>query len=297
MNTTKENSITKWFRKPFPLVESTNDKVLISLGSGVVVVCILILIKPFGIESYNGIFFFLAGFGVIDFIITAINLFLLPLLVPHFLKSTSFTTGKNLLIILWILLNISFVNYFYSNFMIDKIYPANFENHSSISFSKWVTMTFSVGIIPVIFALYYIEKRFFWRNSSRAENLNKETSKPHQDKLGKQIQLKSNKDITLTINSADLICVKAEGGNYVSVYWYEKNSTKTELIRMTLTGFMENTNTTDALVRCHKSYIINLNKVISYQGNARSILIQLEGLDFSVPLSRSFPRNKLKRSN
>ncbi len=251
--------------------------------------------QTFWIRILQWHIFFLAGFGVIDFIITALNLFLLPLLVPHFLKSTSFTTGKNLLIILWILLNISLVNYFYNDIIIAKIYPSTFENHSSIA--RWVTMTFSVGIIPVIFALYYIEKRFFWRNSSRAENLNKETSKPHQDKLGKQIQLKSNKDTTLTINSADLICVRAEGGNYASVYWYEKNSTKTELIRMTLTGFMEDTDTTDALVRCHKSYIINLNKVISYQGNARSILIQLEGLDFSVPLSRSFPRNKLKQSN
>ncbi|WP_321375533.1 LytTR family transcriptional regulator DNA-binding domain-containing protein [uncultured Draconibacterium sp.] len=295
MNTKKENSITKWFLKPFPVVESAKDKLLISIGSGVVVVGILSLIKPFGIESYNGIFFFLVGFGIIDFIITALNLFLLPLIVPRFLKSTSFTTGKNLLVILWILLNISLVNYFYNDIMIAKVYPATFENNSSIF--KWVTMTFSVGIIPVIFALYYIEKRFFLRNSNLAEILNKETKKTNSDMQAKQIQLKSNKDTTITINSADLICVKAEGGNYASVYWHEENSTRTELIRMTLTGFMEKAETTEALVRCHKSYIINLDKVKSYQGNARSILVQLEGLDFSVPLSRSFPRNKLKKRN
>ena len=287
------NQITDWFRKPFPVVESAKEKLLISLGSGVVVVGILVIIRPFGIESYKGIFFFLSGFGIIDFVVTALNLFLLPLIIPHIINYSTWTTGKNFLAILWILLNISLINYFYGQHMVSKSYIEGLENLNRTGILSWITMTFSLGVIPVVFVLYFIEKRLFRRNWNMAANFSKEIKDQSTLKTKKQIELKSSRDTSLIVNSADLICVKAEGGNYASVFWYDESGVKKEMIRLTLVGFLEKTNGLDNIIRCHKSYIANLDKTLSFHGNARSVTIRLDGLDFNVPVSRSFPREKL----
>ncbi len=287
-----KNQITDWFKKPFPTVESAKDKLLISLGSGVVVVGILLIIRPFGIESYKGKFFFLSGFGIISFLVTALNLFLIPLALRGIINNSNWTTGKNFLAILWILLNISLVNYFYGEHLVSETYKEGLENLNRTGIVSWITMTFSVGVIPVVFALYFIEKRLFRKNWNMAENFSKEMKGQSTLKTKKQIELKSSKDTSLIVSSPDLICVKAEG-NYTSVFWHDESGVKKEMIRLSLVGFLKKTNSLDNIIRCHKSYIVNLDKVLSFHGNARSVTIRLDGLDFNVPVSRSFPREKL----
>lgn len=291
------NQFIDWFRKPFPFVESAKDKLLISLGSGVVVVSILILIRPFGIESNKNIFFFLSGFGIVDFMVTALNLFLLPLVFPSSMNNSNWTIGKNFLTILWILLNISLVNYFYGEYLVSETYTKGLENLNRTGIVSWITMTFSLGVIPVVFTLYFIEKKLFKRNRNMADNFSKEMKEQRTLKSKKQIELKSNRDTSLIVSSANLICVKAEGGNYSTVFWCDDSDIKKEMIRITLVGFLEKTNSLDNIIRCHKSYIVNLDKVLSFHGNARSVTIKLEGLDFNVPVSRSFPREKLTKQS
>lgn len=292
-----KNQITDWFRKPFPIVESAKEKLLISLVSAVVVVGILILIRPFGIESYKGIFFYLSGFGIINFMVTALNLFLLPLAFPRSINNSNWTTGKNFIIILWILLNISLVNYFYGEYLVREAYIEGLENLNRTGIISWITMTFSLGVIPVVFTLYFIEKRLFRRNWNMAENFSKEIKEQNTLNAKKQIELKSSRDISLIVSSANLICIKAEGGNYATVFWNDESGIKKEMIRLTLVGFLEKTNSLDNIIRCHKSYIVNLDKVLSFHGNARSVTIRLDGLDFNVPVSRSFPREKLTKQS
>ncbi len=41
------------------------------------------------------------------------------------------------------------------------------------------------------------------------------------------------------------------------------------------------------VIRCHKSYIVNLNKVNRISGNAKGYKLQIDELDFLIPVSRS----------
>ena len=289
------NHITGWFQKPYPLVESAKEKLGIALGSGIIVVFILIIIRPFGIESSKEMFPFLLGFGFIDFMVTAMHLFLFPMLFPTIIKSSDWTTGKNVLGILWILFTIAIVNYFYGQHLGKEAYVAGLESMDNITMISWIVITFSVGAIPVVFILYILEKYLFQRNRNRAASLSKGIKKQSDLPIDKPIELKSSKETILTISASDLICVKAEGGNYATVFWHEGTVVKKEMIRLTLVGFLEKTSGIPTIVRCHKSYIINRNKVVSFQGNARSVMIVLDGMDFKVPASRSFPKEKLAK--
>lgn len=288
-------NIIDWFRRPFPVVDSLKDILIISLGSGTIVLSFLLIFQPFGINSIRGIFVFLCGFGVIDFLVTALNLLLLPRILPSRFKQSQWTIGKNLLAIAWILFTIALVNFIYGEFLVSREYVEGLEQLNRTGILSWIFMTFSVGVIPVICALYFIEKRLGRRNYSLAEEYNKGVSEQQIVKPGSEIVLESGKDTRHVINTSDLICIQAEGGNYASVYWQDDSGLHKETIRLTLVGFLKNPLLGDYIVRCHKSYIINLQKVLSFRGNARSVNVRLEGLNFEVPLSRSFPRALLKK--
>lgn len=296
MRTTLNTRIIDWFRKPFPLVESIRDIMLISLGSGVVAVAFLIVFKPFGIDTVNkDIFFYLCGYGLIDFVVTALHLFLWPRIFPAIINNKSWTTGKALLTIFWILFAISLTNFVYGEYLVAQVYVEGLKQLDRAGFLSWMFMTFSVGVIPVVFALYFIEKNLVRRNQHLAEAFNFGMKGSNANKSSKRIAIESGQDASLHINSSDLICVHAEGGNYTTVYWWDESERKKEVVRMTLVGFLEKADTLDSIVRCHKSYIVNLEKVVSFRGNARSLTVMLDGLDFEIPVSRSFPREQLKK--
>ncbi|MEM8508765.1 MAG: LytTR family DNA-binding domain-containing protein [Bacteroidota bacterium] len=283
--------IVDWFRRPFPIVDSSKDKLLIASASGVVVVATLLLIRPFGITSIEETFYFLIGFGVIDFAFTALNLFLLPHIIPSSARYSSWTTGKNFLVILWILFTIAIANYLYGNHFISN---ADTKAPGLIS---WIRMTFSLGIFPVAFILLFLEKRSFVENHKVDRNLPKCAINREREGLKKQILFQPKDGDTMIVDGSNLLCVKAEGGNYSSVFWDDSTCVKKALIRMTLSSICESTHDASTIVRCHRSYIINLNKVTSFHGNARSATVQLEGLDFNVPLSRSFSREALTKTD
>lgn len=286
-------NIISWLRKAFPVVESLRDILIISLGSGLVVLAFLLIFQPFGIESVKGIFFFLCGFGLIDFAVTAINLFLLSRILPALFKQSQWTIGKNLLAITWILFTIALVNFIYGEYLVGQEYVEGLKQLNRTGIFSWIFMTFSVGVIPVILALYFIEKRLGRRNQSMADDYNKGIGAKPAVRSGTEIVLESGKAARLLINSDELICVQAEGGNYATVFWKNETGLRREVIRLTLVGFLKNPGLSDNIVRCHKSYIINLHKVESFRGNARSVTVRLDGLDFEIPVSRSFPRDAL----
>jgi DNA-binding LytR/AlgR family response regulator len=42
-----------------------------------------------------------------------------------------------------------------------------------------------------------------------------------------------------------------------------------------------------AFFRCHRMYLVNLQRVISVSGNAQGLKLQLDGLEEAIPVSRN----------
>ena len=60
-----------------------------------------------------------------------------------------------------------------------------------------------------------------------------------------------------------------------------------EIIRSSLTR-LEGQIQIKSIVRCHRSFIVNLDKVIKVSGNAQGFKLHLEGTDFMVPVARKY---------
>jgi DNA-binding LytR/AlgR family response regulator len=96
--------------------------------------------------------------------------------------------------------------------------------------------------------------------------------------------------IELELNQ--FICVQSEG-NYVLVYYYNNQVVKKQFIRNSLTAVEDQVTGFEVIKRCHRSYIVNFQNVIRISGNARNYSLHIAKLDFSIPVSRSFPKMTL----
>ena len=284
-----------WLRKPFPQIQSIRDITLISLGSGSIVLGILVVFKPFGIEDIDlDMLKYLSGYSLIDTFITAF-LLLLPRALPARLSTRHWTIGKNLAAIICWFVVISICNYFYGEYLAGREFVDGFKEMHRGGILTWLLMTFAVGVIPLVFALYFIEKRLYSRNQLRADAYSTVIKESTMTEAEALITVGSGSDSIPAIKLSDFICLRAEGGNYASVFWRDGVDIKKKLMRLTLAGFLDQLMHVESIVRCHKSYVINLEHIRSFQGNARSVTVILEGLDFEVPVSRSFPKEKLEK--
>lgn len=88
----------------------------------------------------------------------------------------------------------------------------------------------------------------------------------------------------LTLHPGKLLLVKAED-NYVQVYYLSGNQVCKELVRTSLKK-LEGYLSPRHFVRAHRSYLVNITKVVLFKKNTKGHYLELEGLhDLPVPVS------------
>jgi DNA-binding LytR/AlgR family response regulator len=82
-------------------------------------------------------------------------------------------------------------------------------------------------------------------------------------------------------------------GNYSTIYFIENGLPKKEVIRATMKNIESELSKDKNIVRCHKSFFVNIDKITTTSGNARALYLHLNELDFPIPVSRGFSNNML----
>ena len=65
-------------------------------------------------------------------------------------------------------------------------------------------------------------------------------------------------------------------GNYVDVCYREEGNMKHKLLRSTIKQMDEMMEKYGCFVRCHRAYIVNVNKIMNINGNAQGYRLNLE---------------------
>lgn len=71
--------------------------------------------------------------------------------------------------------------------------------------------------------------------------------------------------------------------NYVKVFYTGGQ----QLIRSTLKQLEDSFRGNERIFRCHRTYLVNLDRVIHISGNAQGYKLHLEGVVQTIPVSRS----------
>jgi len=102
----------------------------------------------------------------------------------------------------------------------------------------------------------------------------------------------NGKDI-LTLSPAELIFIESSD-NYCTVYFFRDEKLQQRMLRGSLSR-MESQLTVGEIMRCHRSYIVNLKQVESVSGNAQGYKLRVRRLAEPIAVGRTYSDAVLAR--
>lgn len=148
--------------------------------------------------------------------------------------------------------------------------------------------TFLIVFIP--YAMCYVY--FIWQENLRElRHLRKQIENDETVLQKAYIQILDEKgEMRLSVRREYLVLIES-ADNYICVYYLNGDKTKKTMVRNTLSRVAESLNGT-RIVRCHRSYMINLDhaKVLHRDKEGVFIELGLEGMP-DVPISRTYADN------
>jgi DNA-binding LytR/AlgR family response regulator len=112
-------------------------------------------------------------------------------------------------------------------------------------------------------------------------------------KNANQVTLYSDTSESLTFNLPDLLFIEADD-NYSTIIWKEAGVLQKKLLRVNLKNVESQLNNSFTL-RCHRSYIVNVNAISAISGNTNGYKLKINGSDFSIPVSRPKGRQVMEK--
>ena len=182
--------------------------------------------------------------------------------------------------------------------VLNWIYAISIETAMDMSFTllQFVSITFAVGFFPSIFLVFYLEQKLRRKNIQFSKRANQQLESKSSDNLIIEELSFNLQNSSLKIKFNDFLCVKSMG-NYVTLYFIKGNQLKKEIIRTTMKKIEDDFLDYKKIIRCHKSYFVNLNKVKTTSGNARALYLHINELDFQIPVSRNFSKEIVLGTN
>jgi LytTr DNA-binding domain-containing protein len=283
-------TIHAWLNRPFPFSELPVTKVRTSILFGLFIFMFLAFFQPFGIEGISHHkYLFLAGFGLITMIVMLLTFFALPALFPTFFDLDQWRVQNHILFSLNNVLWIALLNWLYNNQVGESISEVD-------NLLYFLVVTLGVGIIPIVVLTLILERKLWKKNHLMAQDFSKRLEAGRSpEKSDEPINLVGeNTNECFKLSQNQLICIGSEG-NYSKVYYQDQGKVEERLMRIPLKKVEDHLDCFDQIVRCHRSFIVNLQQIASVSGNARSFKLHMADLDFTIPVSRSFPKATLSQ--
>ena len=264
---------------PRPVLKS----LIIAVLSGLFIALFLLYFKPFNLHlnTDGNMVFHMSFFGCITTFVLLFFLFVFPLLLPNLFSDKNWKLGYQVILNMLILIVIATFNSIYSNYM--NSIPFGWDSYWLI-----LSRTSVLGILPIAFITfsdYYLKVKSSLNSASNIIKNKKEFLKDLKE-VTHQIStdLKSE---TFSFKENDFNYAIAVG-NYIDMCSLDENTLKKVTYRVTLSSFEIQVKESSNLIRCHRSYLVNLNKVKNISGNAQGLKLELINQSEIIPVSRNY---------
>ncbi len=152
-------------------------------------------------------------------------------------------------------------------------------------FQKSFVNTSLVLLLPYSISILF----FSWKEKNRllkAQEGDDSTLPTHKKSL---IGFQDEKgELKISIMLENLVLIES-ADNYATIHYINKDKLNTFLIRNSLKWIEDNLTKDTSLVRCHRSYIINLDKVRVFKKTKNGIFMELEAPDTpDIPVSKTY---------
>lgn len=276
--------------QPYPCEMSRRERAGITAGVSLFVVFFLAVFAPFGLDAFDpGQRLLLSlGYGLACAAAMSADYLLIMPLLPGLFDEEKWTVGRQMLWIVWILFTIGLANSVFSA-------AAGLMPFTPYRLGLATLQVAAVGIFPVGAMVLLDYLRLYRRHAGRARELQEKVRKLERGATeGPHLQLVSqNENERLLLKPGELLYLTG-ADNYVEVHFRVSGEAKTRLLRGTLRAFLEQADHPDIL-RCHRSWIVNLQHLVDLSGNAQGYRLTLRGVERTIPVSRSYAGRVLKR--
>ncbi len=274
--------------EPFPLEISWPSFLKNAAIALVVVTLFLYFLRPFGaqIERRDEAVYFLTclGYGLVA-AVALMSMGLVLRFFPAFFSEKKWTLGRE---IGFQIASISLVgtgNWLYG----DWLYG---HGRSLGSWLAWQKMTALVAFAPIAVTAIFRQRRLKNRFETEAvliqKNLSEKTQLVENQPViaSKIVLVGDNQGEKLEVERADFLYLEA-ADNYVEAHFLKGEKATSKLLRGTLKKMEEQLTGQPDLVRCHRAFLVNFEKVERVSGNAQGYKLHLEGASEAIPVSRN----------
>jgi len=269
------------FNQPFPDKAGFKQSLLTIAYVGVFVALFLFLIRPFGIEgSWANLATASAGFGAVTIVFGWIFEVVTRFALKIETQGAQWTLGKwmalSIVLVVWIALG----NYLFINWL------SGWNAVGYFNFIRIIGYTSLIGIFPIALSGLFVQMRAEKENEKDAQSLDDKLHFP-QSSESKQIRITDSAGKELYLNSENIRYAEAMQ-NYVTVWFLEKGKLQKEVLRTTVSSLEEQL-ADCPVIRCHRSYLVNVDTVEKVNGNAQGLKLSLRNVgEAEIPVSRSY---------
>lgn len=275
----------KIFQQPYPFGEKSNTKLLLqSIGEGTFIALFLILFQPLGVSDWHhpNKIWYLACYGLITALCGIVLRFGIFKTFPKYHSEATWNVGKEIRSILLLIVMITILNVFFSKIAFNL-------NISLQSFLWMLVGVMIIGIFPATFGVmlnYIVQlKKYNQPIVVQHHSVSELSSESVSENKTLKLIAENEKDsIDLAVESLYFI---ESSDNYSTVYFEKDGKLHKELLRSSLTR-LENQISAENIVRCHRSFIVNLDKVEKVTGNAQGYKLHLKSPELLVPVARKY---------
>lgn len=269
-------------QQPAPYIFEWKLLLLRHLLYGAIVAFSLIVFQPFGTaeEQIPNKSLFLSGYGWITFIVFSLVCLVAPKVFPKWFQEDRWKVWKEIVLHLIILSIISFCSYCYLRIWFG--YPISLHN-----FLHFYPIALSFAVLPIFVGvllhyIYHLKK-----HQTIATSFNEQIPDIASTVSSKAISFKDENDREDFSMPKDQVLFLKAANNYVEIYYQEGDQVKMHLLRNRLSK-LEQQLSDKNIIRCHRSYLVNIEKAGRITGNAQGYKLHFPfTAEYLVPVSRT----------
>ena len=262
----------EFFDKPYPFNNVLNAFFRIGFGIALGLFLFILFFQPFELDNtdVNNYILTIAGFSGITFLLIGILQIILPWSFPKRLNKKNWDLKREIILqfLLWGLNSVAWAFYI--------VYVAG------VKLSMYLEVKIVLlSLAPPLIILFIKEIRSL---RMQLENIKVQ----HREKRHEHIELVSeNRSEKLIMESSELILIKS-AENYVEVLYLAGGTGTKKLLRTTFKSMEDQLRPFSQMIRCHRTYIINLDHVIRLHREYGRISLKMNEIEETIPVSRQY---------
>jgi len=264
--------MNRFFNSPFPYLDRLRHRLLHVLIILVFSVLFLIVFEPFNIKAWLKYPGWLKDLGQLSLGLTfSFIIAFSQLLIRTVVRIKKFKVYH---LILWLTAEILLLT------VILTIIFADYTNGFLEEFSITLKFTSTGLLLPYSFSILTL--MLIQQNNS--QQLSISNSSPEKSDL---IHLKDEREqVKFSIHKPSVLYLESSD-NYVTIHFLQEDQVKKEMVRNSMKK-VEKQLSSSGLVRCHRSFIVNIENVHWFKKEGRNYLFKMKHGGTIIPVSRSF---------